>query len=107
MAKLPSSILKQLTARAKERTTKLKSMDNPDDVKALENTPLIKAHIKTGNYYLFYDDVIRSFLISGYSENVAEKYINTWKEYDLVDVWYLDRNKIIGFDAEELEKAII
>ena len=104
MAKLPSSILKQLSAKAKERTTKVKSVEGAEGV---EETPLIKAHLKTGMYYLFYSDVIRSFLLSGYSESAAEKYINQWKDYDLVEVWYLDRNKIIGFDANEMERVML
>jgi len=102
MAKLPSSILRQLSARAKEKTKMINSQ-NVD----VSDTPLIKAHNKTGNYYLMYDDVIRSFLITGYTENVAEKYIKVWKEYDLVDVWYLDTYKLIGFDASEIERAIL
>lgn len=104
MAKLPSSILKQLTAKAKERTEMIKSIEDAGNV---SDTPLIKAHIKTGNYYLFYDDVIRSFLITGYSENAAEKYIRQWKEYDMVDEWHLDKHRILGFDANMIERAII
>ena len=102
MAKLPSSILKQLTARAKEKTKKINSQDID-----VSNTPLIKAHNKTGNYYLMYDDAIRSFLITGYTENAAEKYIKLWTEYDFVDVWYLDTYKLIGFDAAEIERAML
>ena len=103
MAKLPSSILKQLTARAKERTNKIRSNEDFDS----SDTVLIKAHNKTGNYYLMYSDVIRSFLVAGYSENAAEKYIKTWNEYDMAEVWYLDNYKVIGFNAGEIEKAML
>lgn len=103
MARLPSSILKQLTARAKERTKTIKSANDPQT----EDTTLIKAHNKTGNYYLMYDDVIRSFLLTGYSEKAAEGYIKTWREYDMVDVWYLDTYKLIGFNAFEIQRAMI
>ena len=103
MAKLPSSILKQLTARAKDKTNKIKSIENVD----FTDTPLIKAHTKTGLYYLFYDDVIRSFLITGYSENAAEKYLKQWNEYNMIEVWYLDKYKIVGFDYDQIEGAIL
>ena len=103
MAKLPSSILKQLTAKAKERTEKIKSIEDAN----VSETPLIKAHTKTGNYYLFYDDVIRSFLITGYSETAAEKYIRQWKDYDMVDEWHLDKHRILGFDATMIEGAML
>jgi hypothetical protein len=103
MAKLPSSILKQLTARAKDKTKKIKSLEGTD----ASDTVLIKAHDKTGNYYLMYSDAIRSFLVAGYSENAAEKYIKTWNEYDMTEVWYLDTYKIIGFNTVEIEKAML
>lgn len=100
MAMLPSSILKQLTARAKERTEKIKSTDAD-----ASNTPLIKAHEKTGYYYMMYDNIIKYFLIAGYGEKAAMKYIKLWKEYDLIDEWYLDSFRIVGFDAGEIERG--
>lgn len=99
MAKLPSSILKQLTAKAKERTEKIKSTDVDTS-----ETLLIKAHGKTGNYYLMYDNVIKFFLIAGYGEKAAIKYIDLWKDYDMVDEWYLDAYRIVGFNAAEIER---
>lgn len=103
MARLPASILKQLSAKAKDSTEKIKSLGVPTG----DNQVLMKANEKTGNYYLMYNDAIRSFLIAGYSENAAEKHINAWKEYDLADVWYLDKYKIIGFNSREIERAMI
>lgn len=103
MAMLPSSILKQLTARAIKRTEKIKSAVDVDKI----DTPLIKANKKTGNYYLMYDEVIRCFLLAGYSEMKAEKYIKLWKENNLADVWYLDSYRIIGFAPNEIERAML
>ena len=103
MAKLPASLLKQLSARAKDNTEKIKSLGNPVG----DNQVLMKANEKTGNYYLMYDDVIRSFLIAGYGESAAEKHIKLWNQYDLTDVWYLDRYKIIGFATSEIERAML
>ena len=103
MAKLPASILKQLVAKAKDSTEKIRSTGNPTG----DNQVLMKANEKTGNYYLMYDDAIKSFLIAGYSENAAERHINVWKDYDLADVWYLDKFKIIGFNAGEIERVAV
>ena len=102
MARLPSSILKQLTARAKETKERMLSTEGS----APEHHVLLKANENTGNYYLMYDDVIRTFLIAGYSESSAEKYINYWKDYDFADTLYLDRYKLIGFDLREIERAM-
>ena len=102
MAKLPASILKQLSARAKERANLVNAMDESN-----KDTPLLKAHKKTGNYYLMYEDAIRSFLVAGYDEKTADKYINIWKNYDLIDVWYLDKYKLIGFSSIEIERAMV
>ncbi len=103
MAKLPASILKQLSAKAKDSTEKIKSLGEPTG----DTQVLMKANAKTGFYYLLYNDAIRSFLIAGYSENAAEKHIKAWKEYDLADVWYLDKYKIIGFNSSEIERAML
>ena len=103
LARLPASILKQLSAIAKDRTEKIKSMGTP----VQDTQVLIKANDQTGMYYMLYDDAIRSFLIAGYSENTAQKHINTWKDYDLADVWYLDKYKIIGFNVAEIERLIV
>ena len=103
MAMLPATILKQLTAKAKDSTEKIKSTGNPTE----DSQVLMKANIKTGNYYLMYDNVIRSFLMVGYSESSAEKHIASWRKYDFVDIWYLDKYKIIGFDAREIERSVI
>lgn len=103
MARLPASILKQLSALAKDRTEKIKSTGDPIG----ESQVLMKANEKTGNYYLMYNDVIRTFLIAGYGETTAEKHIKLWKDYDLADVWYLDKYKIIGFDFNTIERAML
>lgn len=103
MAMLPASILKQLTAIAKDRTEKIKSTGTP----ASDSQVLMKAHEKTGNYYLMYNDAIRSFLIAGYSEKIAMKHIDSWKDYDLADIWYLDKYKLIGFNAHDIERLTV
>lgn len=102
MARLPSSILKQLTARAKELNERMLSIDGSSP----EDHILLEAHESTNNCYLMYDDAIRAFIIAGYSEPAAEKYINFWKDYGLTDVWYLHTYKIIGFNIQEIEKAM-
>lgn len=103
MAKLPASLLKQLSAIAKDSTEKIKSTGSPID----DDRVLMKANERTGNYYLMYDRAIRAFLIAGYSESAAEKHITAWRDYDLIDVWYLDKYKIIGFNAHEIERWML
>ena len=103
MAKLPASLLKQLSAKAKDSTEKIRSSGHPvGDLQVL-----MKANEKTGNYYLMYDEAIRAFLIAGYGETAAEKHIKLWKDYDLADVWYLDKYKIIGFNSILIERGMI
>ena len=103
MARLPASLLKQLSARAKDSTEKIKSTGYPIG----DSQVLMKANEKTGNYYLMYDEAIRAFLIAGYGESAAEKHIKLWKDYDLADVWYLDKYKIIGFNSTMIERAML
>ena len=99
MAILPSSILKHLTAKAIDNTEALKSIPNAN----IDGSVLIQAHNNTGNYYLFYKDAIRAFLMAGYPEKKAIAYIDKWVDYDLVNIRYIDEYKMIGFDPESLK----
>jgi len=103
MAKLPSSILKQLTARAKDLKDRMSSIDGT----LPESHILLEAYEITNNYYLMYPDVIKAFLIAGYGESAAEKYISAWQDYELIDIKYLQRYKLIGFNDREIERAML
>ena len=94
MARLPSSILKQELARAVDKASKIESHKD-----SVNYSVLMKAHEDTGNYYLMYKDVIRSFLLEGYSEEKAEKYLKHWYDYDIISVEWVEGYKLVGFPA--------
>lgn len=94
MGKDPGLIFKQISAKAIHRSKQAISVEN-------ENI-LTSAHDKTGAYYLFYKDVIKAFMLEGYTDTRAEKYIAKWIDYDLANVLYEGSYKLLGFYESEV-----
>lgn len=90
MGQNPSIIFKQLYDRAKHRQETVKSIDG-----VTTDNVLYKLNAADHCYYLFYKEVIKEFLLQGYSEQKAEKHIKQWIDYDLAAVAYRDGYKLI------------
>lgn len=91
----PSIIFKQLYSKAKHRQETVKSIDGL----SIDNV-LYKANAADHCYYLFYNEVVKEFLLQGYSEQKAEKHIKQWIDYDLVSVAYRDGYKLLSLSLD-------
>ena len=89
MGKDPGLILKQQIAKAIHRIKTADSAEN-DNV-------MTRVHDKTGSYCLPYNEVVKAFLVEGYTDTKAEKYIAKWADYDLVWIGYIEGYHLIGF----------
>ena len=92
MGQNPSIIFKQLYKRAKHRQETVESINGATS--AADNV-LYKLNAADHCYYLFYKEVVKEFLLQGYSEQKAEKHIKQWLDYDLAAVAYRDGYKLI------------
>ena len=90
MGQNPSIIFRQLYSKAKHRQETIESIDG-----AAADNVLYKMNTADHCYYLFYKEVIKEFLLQGYSEQKAEKHIKQWVDYDLASVTYRDGYKLI------------
>ena len=92
MGKNPSIIFRELYKKAKHRdsiTSSVNGSSGPYDMGKQD-----------GCYYVTEKEVIKNFLIEGYSEQKAERHIDQWIEYDIVFVRYKDGYKYIGFNKD-------
>ena len=94
MGKNPSIIFRELTKQAKHRQKAIGSVDGST------KSNLYKANEQDHCFYVLYKDVVKNFLIEGYSEYRAEKHINQWIDYDIIGVRYIDGIKYIGFSDQ-------
>lgn len=91
MGKDPGTIYRQESAKARHMAGVINSSDKASD------GILTKGNKMTASNCIFYDNVIKTFLLEGYPVDKAEKHIKQWIDYDLVWVGYVDTYKLIGF----------
>ena len=93
MGQNPSIIFKQLYSKAKHKQRAIESIGGASGTDGL----ICKMNNKDHCYYVPYKDVVREFLLQGYSEQKAEKHITQWLDYELAWITYCDGFKLMGF----------
>lgn len=91
MGKNPSVIFKQLYKQAKNKEATL----SKDGLTGLDLI-IHQMNAKDECFYVPYTEVIREFLIEGYSEARAKKHITQWINHDLLVTNTYGRYKLIG-----------
>lgn len=89
MGKNPSIIFRELYRKAKNKEGMITSLNG-------SNKPYEMGK-EDGCYYVPYKEVVRDFLVEGYTEGKAIKHIDQWVDYDLVFIRFSDGYKYVGF----------
>lgn len=90
MGKNPNTIFRELYKRARIRHGKIEKSGGKNPVYDMDK--------EDGCYYVLNKEVIKSFILEGYSEKRANCHITKWLDYDLITVRYdCDGTKYIGF----------
>lgn len=94
MGKNPSIIIKEQGAKARRKREKM------DSVKHSGESVLDKASKTNKNalIYGFYDDLVKAFIVEGYTTKKAEKHIREWIDNDLLSMMWLDGFQLVGYD---------
>ena len=92
MGKNPNAIFRELYRTAKHKAGIVDSVGGT-------NTPYEMGK-QDGCYYVTYQQVIKSFMIEGYSVQRAIRHIDQWIDYDILFVRYNDGTKFIGFNQD-------
>ena len=91
MGRTPNVIFRELYRNAKKKIDKINSLD--DNI----NKPMIAQISKEDHcYYVYYQDVVKAFMMEGYSEEKAVKHIMKWLDNDFLTARYMDKYKLIG-----------
>ena len=89
MGKNPNIIFRELSSKAENKRDKIESLKGTNQI--------LEAGIKDKCNYVTYKEVVKSFLLEGYTESRAEKHIKQWLDYDLVTSRYIDGTRFLGF----------
>ena len=92
MGKNPSTIFRELYRKAKHRNGIIGSVEG--------SNPAYEMNMQDGCFYVTEKEVIKDFLLEGYSESRANKHIDQWIEYDILFVRYWNGYKYIGFSKD-------
>lgn len=89
MGKNPSTIYKEIYRKAQHRQDTITSQGL--------KTPITEMNAQDKCLYVLYKEVVKEFLLEGYSEQRAIKHIDQWIDYDLIFTRYSDGYKFVGF----------
>ena len=91
MGKNPGIIIKEQRALAREAYNRAESAGIPND------EILIDARNRFNCTCGYYADLLRAFMIEGYTVARADKHIKEWVENDLLFVTFLNGYKVVGY----------
>lgn len=90
MGKNPSVIIREQAAKAKRRLEKIRDSHSPGGI-------LYEESQKNNCYCGYYNDLLKAFMIEGYSQKKAEKHINEWVDNDFLWIGTRGGYEIVGY----------
>lgn len=94
MGKNPNVIFRELYRKEKRKRDMISSVSD-----AVKDRITVMSE-QDRCYYIPYRDVIKAFMIEGYSESKAIKHVTTWIDNDLISDRYSEGYHLIGIHED-------